>query len=177
MFHLPVKDIRDCFDPPMRVPREAFQVVSGVIGMKIVQKQEWIQKGDLLIAEGSLQMNTGSFERRFAFQNLFDLSNVTHGVLLAPISYTSMLYFSFSCKNAMPKIRSTMYFPFRNPLFSKNTCGIIDGLVKVRLSRASGKPDSINILKRLDSHFHGNDGKIDLRIFYETIHIEERGNG
>jgi len=46
---------------------------------------------------------------------------------------------------------------------------MIDDLVKSRLSRASGKPGSANILKRLDSHFHGNDGKIGLRTFYETI--------
>jgi hypothetical protein len=49
----------------------------------------------------------------------------------------------------------------------------VDDLVKNRLSRASGKPGSANILKRLDSHFHGNDGKIDLRTFYETINVDD----
>ena len=41
--------------------------------------------------------------------------------------------------------------------------------VKSRHSRAGGNPECINILKRLDSRFHGNDGKIKLRTFCKTI--------
>jgi predicted secreted hydrolase len=44
----------------------------------------------------------------------------------------------------------------------------LDGFVRSRLSRASRKPGSANILKRLDSHFHGNDGRIDRRTSYEN---------
>jgi hypothetical protein len=47
-----------------------------------------------------------------------------------------------------------------------------DGFVKSRHSRAGGNPESANTLKKLDSHFHGNDGKADFRTFYETIKIE-----
>ena len=44
-----------------------------------------------------------------------------------------------------------------------------DEFVKSRHSRAGGNPESTNRLKRLDSRFHGNDGKLDLRTFYGTI--------
>jgi hypothetical protein len=46
---------------------------------------------------------------------------------------------------------------------------IFDGLVKSRHSRAGGNPESIKILKRPDSRFHGNDGIARLQTFYEII--------
>jgi hypothetical protein len=48
----------------------------------------------------------------------------------------------------------------------------IDGFVKSRHSRAGGNPGSANILKRLDSRFHGNDAKKAFQTFYETINPE-----
>jgi len=54
---------------------------------------------------------------------------------------------------------------------------IFDGFVKSRHSRAGGNPECINIWKRLDSRFHGNDGKIKLRTFYKITILEFRGIG
>jgi hypothetical protein len=53
-------------------------------------------------------------------------------------------------------------------------CEIInpDPFVKGRHSRAGGNPGSANILKRLDSRFHGNDAKKAFQTFYETINPE-----
>ncbi|MCX5910393.1 MAG: hypothetical protein NTV04_00550, partial [Deltaproteobacteria bacterium] len=50
-------------------------------------------------------------------------------------------------------------------------CEIItfDPHVKGRHSRAGGNPESANLLKRLDSRFHGNDGKGYFQIFCEII--------
>jgi hypothetical protein len=44
-----------------------------------------------------------------------------------------------------------------------------DGLVKSRHSRVGGNPESAKLLKRLDSRFHGNDGKEHIHTFYEVI--------
>jgi hypothetical protein len=46
------------------------------------------------------------------------------------------------------------------------------GFIKKRHSRASGNPESARPLKELDSHFHGNDGKTDLRTFCEIFNIK-----
>jgi hypothetical protein len=42
-----------------------------------------------------------------------------------------------------------------------------------RHSRAGGNPESAKLLKRLDSRFHGNDGKAHFQTFYEAINIDE----
>jgi hypothetical protein len=44
-----------------------------------------------------------------------------------------------------------------------------NGFVKSRHSRAGGNPESANPLKRMDSRFHGNDGKTGLKIYSEFI--------
>jgi hypothetical protein len=46
-----------------------------------------------------------------------------------------------------------------------------DEIVKSRHSRAGGNPESAKLLKRLDSRFHGNDGKAHFQTFYEAINI------
>jgi hypothetical protein len=47
----------------------------------------------------------------------------------------------------------------------------VDEIVKSRHSRAGGNPESAKLLKRLDSCFHGNDGKAHFQTFYETIKV------
>jgi hypothetical protein len=44
-----------------------------------------------------------------------------------------------------------------------------DDLVKSRHSSAGGNPESPKLLKRLDSRFHGIDGKSHFQTFYEII--------
>jgi hypothetical protein len=46
-----------------------------------------------------------------------------------------------------------------------------DGFVKSRHSRAGGIQGIFKTLKRLDSRFHGNDGKKAFWTFYETINF------
>lgn len=47
----------------------------------------------------------------------------------------------------------------------------IDDLVKSRYSLAGRKPESANLLKRLDSRFHGEDRKVHFHTFNEAIKI------
>jgi hypothetical protein len=47
-----------------------------------------------------------------------------------------------------------------------------EDLLKSRHSRAGGNPESSRIWKRLDSRFHGNDGKAYIQIFYEYIKLK-----
>jgi hypothetical protein len=44
-----------------------------------------------------------------------------------------------------------------------------DDPVKSRHPRAGGNPEPAKLLKRLDSRFHGNDGKEHFQTFYEII--------
>jgi hypothetical protein len=48
----------------------------------------------------------------------------------------------------------------------------IDKILKSRHSRAGGNPETAKLLKRLDSHFHGNDGQAHSQTFYEFIKIK-----
>jgi hypothetical protein len=48
-----------------------------------------------------------------------------------------------------------------------------DEIVKSRHSRAGGNPESAKLSKRLDSRFHGNDGKAEFQIFYKTIKFKK----
>jgi hypothetical protein len=54
-------------------------------------------------------------------------------------------------------------------LSRKMTAATFDGLVKSRHSRRGGNPESANLLKRLDSRFHGNDRRSHFQTFWETI--------
>jgi len=47
--------------------------------------------------------------------------------------------------------------------------GFFDGFVKSRHFRAGGNPESAKLLKKLDSRFHGNDGKAHFQTFCEII--------
>jgi len=78
VFNLAKKHIRDRLDPSMGMPREAFEVIRGVIGMKIIQEKKGVQKGNLVESERSLQMNTRSFNGRSAFEYFSDFSRFAH---------------------------------------------------------------------------------------------------
>jgi hypothetical protein len=81
VFHFSVKNIGDRLDPPVRMPGEPPQVIGRVVRMKVVQKKERVQLGDLLVAEGPFQMNPGALNGRFTLENLRDLSEFVHGIL------------------------------------------------------------------------------------------------
>jgi hypothetical protein len=67
-----MKNIRDGLDPPVRMPRKTLDIVLRVARPKIIEKQEWIERGDLAEAEGPFKVNTGSLDRGFALQDFPD---------------------------------------------------------------------------------------------------------
>ena len=48
--------------------------------MKIIEQEEGIEQGNLLIAEGPLQMDTRPLDRRSTFNDLFDAQHLLHGI-------------------------------------------------------------------------------------------------
>jgi len=75
-----VQDIGDRFNATVRVPGEAFQIMLGIIGTKIVQQKKGIEQWDMTVAEGALQVNARTFNYRFAFKDLMDFSGDFHGM-------------------------------------------------------------------------------------------------
>jgi hypothetical protein len=71
MLHLSVEDIRDRLDASMRVPWETPDVIPGIIGPEIIQKQEGVKLGDLAVSEGTAEVDSSPFNRGFAFPDLF----------------------------------------------------------------------------------------------------------
>ena len=64
----------------------------------------------------------------------------------------------------------TVPFPDeRAEKMQKYTDHLFDGLGKSRHSRAGGSPEIGRLSKRLDSRFHGKDGKGPFQTFYEII--------
>lgn len=49
--------------------------------MEIVQKKEWIEFRNLVIAESTLEMNAGAFNGRLTLPYGHDLSDLWHGFL------------------------------------------------------------------------------------------------
>ena len=47
----PLEDVGDRLDPPVRVPGEALEVVGGVVRAEIVEEEEGVEEGGLLVAE------------------------------------------------------------------------------------------------------------------------------
>jgi hypothetical protein len=76
---------------PVRMPWEAAQVMIGIVGMKIIEKKEWIEVWRLLEAEGALEVDTSPFEGRPARRYLLNSSNVTHTTVLQIIKFSQIM--------------------------------------------------------------------------------------
>ena len=57
MLHVPLENVGDRLDPPVRVPGESGQVFRGVVRAEIVEEQEGVEAGRLLVAEGPLEVD------------------------------------------------------------------------------------------------------------------------
>ncbi len=64
MFHRTGQNIGDRFDPPMRVPWKAFQVILGPFISEIVKQQKRVQRLGIVKPEGAGQFDTGALKRR-----------------------------------------------------------------------------------------------------------------
>jgi hypothetical protein len=99
---------------------------------------------------------------------------------LAPCQLSSWVIFFFwqERKSQIPRLQHEILLPFNHQVRvsgngqTKVKLINFDGFVKSRHSRAGGNPEPANRMKRLDSRFHGNDEKADLRIFYEIINFD-----
>lgn len=54
MFNPAIKDVCNRLDPSMGVPWEPFDVVIGIIRMKIVEKEKGVEQRDVVISESPL---------------------------------------------------------------------------------------------------------------------------
>jgi hypothetical protein len=104
-----MKNIGNRLDPPVGMPRETFQVVSRVIGMKIIQEKKRVQHRNVLVAEGSLQVNAGALDGRLAFENLLDFPESFHvflpvvkGLIIATTSSPKSLLTSLCQREGIP---------------------------------------------------------------------------
>src|ERR1700719_2461669 len=80
------QDIRDGFDPAMRVPREPSQIILGNVVAEIVQEKEWIEVGCIAESESAAKMHASAFERRLGLDELLNGSNGHFGLLDAKLS-------------------------------------------------------------------------------------------
>src|SRR3984893_3348683 len=79
------QDIRDGFDPAMRVPREPSQIILGNVVAEIVQEKEWIEVGCIAESESAAKMHASAFERRLGLDESLNGSNGHFGLLDAKV--------------------------------------------------------------------------------------------
>src|ERR1051326_1947150 len=68
------QNIGNRFDASVRVPRESSQVILWIVVAEIVQQQERVKVGSVAKAECAPQMDAGSFNGRFGFNQSLDRS-------------------------------------------------------------------------------------------------------
>jgi len=78
MFHRAMDHVGDRLDPPMRVPGKPFQIMGRIIRVEVVEEQERIKQGDLIVAEGPLQMDACAFDGGLALPDFADFANGFH---------------------------------------------------------------------------------------------------
>jgi hypothetical protein len=79
------QDIRDGFDPAMRVPREPSQIILGNVVAEIVQEKEWIEVGCIAESESAAKMHASAFERRLGLNESLNGPNGHFGLLDAEV--------------------------------------------------------------------------------------------
>ena len=70
VFHILGSNIGYCFDPAVGMPREPFQVVVGIVGTEIIEKQERIEQCLFTESKNPVQVDSGYFKRWLAIQCL-----------------------------------------------------------------------------------------------------------
>jgi hypothetical protein len=62
------------------MPREALEVVIGVLRAEVVKEEEWVKLRNLVVTESPLEMHSCPFYRRHAFPDLLDFPYCAHRV-------------------------------------------------------------------------------------------------
>jgi hypothetical protein len=75
-----LKDIGNRFDTPMGMPGKTLEKMGGIVGAEIVEKQERVKLGHLVIPEHSLQMHPCPFDGWLAFPDFLDLPYRFHWI-------------------------------------------------------------------------------------------------
>ena len=70
--------IGDRLNPPVRVPGKPLEVMLRIVGMEIVEQQERIEQGHLVVTECALQVNPRPFQGRLALPDLSDVPYRCH---------------------------------------------------------------------------------------------------
>ena len=80
MIDLAGKHVSDRLDAAMRMPREAREILFGIVVAEVVQQQERIELLGVAEAEGAAQMHARSFERGLGLDDLLHRTD-GHGTL------------------------------------------------------------------------------------------------
>jgi hypothetical protein len=83
VFHLTAQDVGNRFDASMGMPWKPLDVVFRVIRTKIVEKEKRVKLGDLIVPEGSFEVDARSFNGRTTLPDLLNLSIAAHRFLLS----------------------------------------------------------------------------------------------
>ena len=86
VFDVSGKHVGDRFNPPVRVPRKACEVIVRVLVAEVVEQEERIEFRRVAEAKRALQLDARAFEVRARALHSFDGSNGHDGVSLGPWS-------------------------------------------------------------------------------------------
>ena len=86
VFDVSRQHVGDGFDPPVRMPRKAGEIIVRVLVAEVVEQQERIELRRVAEAERALQLDAGAFEVRARALHSFDGSNGHGGVSLESVS-------------------------------------------------------------------------------------------
>ena len=81
VFHGSGENICDGFDPAVRVPGKAREIILGNVIAEVIEQEEWIEVGGVAEAEGAAQVYARAFERWLGFDELLDRTNGHEGLL------------------------------------------------------------------------------------------------
>src|SRR5205814_214330 len=69
------ENVRDRFNPAVRMPRETCEVILRNVVAEVIQQEERVEVGRVAEAEGSTQMHAGPFTSGLGFNQSFNRSN------------------------------------------------------------------------------------------------------
>jgi hypothetical protein len=81
VLNITVEDEGNRLDASVGMPRETRQIVTGILRVKIVEKQKGIEIWHFLKTKRSLQVDASPFYSRFTLPDSFDFTDGTHANL------------------------------------------------------------------------------------------------
>ena len=80
MLHLTLEDIGDRLDAPVGMPGKALEVVVGIVRAEIVEEEERVKLGHLVVAKGPLKMHSCPLDRWLALPDFLNSPYCAHNI-------------------------------------------------------------------------------------------------